>query len=98
MANSYELLTAAGAPAIVEPLFYRIHEDYVSKNIVVEIRERRPYKGSNLKAKASVRPGLASVMASRVAEAALEAYERMNYEATLASLTGVASSEGRDDV
>lgn len=98
MANSYELLTAAGAPAIVEPLFYRINEDYATKNIIVEIRERRPYKGSNLKARVTVRPGLASVMAERVAEAAQEAYELMNYESTVEALVGVASSEGRDDV
>lgn len=99
MANTYEKLIEAGAPAIVEPLFYRIYEEYNSPTIVVEVRERRQYKGSDLKARRKVSlHGLPSEIPARVAEAATECVMEIDTKATVASLVGVASSEGREDV
>lgn len=99
MANSYELLVAAGAPAIVEPLFYRIYQEYGTGTIVVEVRERRQYKGSDLKARRKVDLcGLPSQIPARVAEAATEAVMEIDTASVVASLVGVGSSTGRDDV
>jgi hypothetical protein len=98
VANTYEKIVAAGAPAIVEPLFYRIFELH-DQTLVVEIRERRPYKGSTLKAKATVsRYLLMQEGVEAVVEAAKEAYETMTANDLVESLVGVGSSEGRDDV
>lgn len=99
MANTYEKLIAAGAPAIVEPLFYRIYEDRFQQCIVVEVRERRQYKGSNLRASRKVSlDGLPSAMAGRVADAATECVMELETADAVAALVGVASSEGREDV
>ncbi|UJQ86835.1 hypothetical protein PQE16_gp45 [Arthrobacter phage Reedo] len=99
MANPYEKLTAAGAPAIVEPLFYRIYENSINGDLIVEIRERRPYKGSTLKSKATVsRYLLAQEGVEAVVEAAEEAYSSLNVKDLVSEIVGVASSEGRDDV
>lgn len=99
MANTYEKLVAAGAPAIVEPLFYRLYEELVGGNIVVEVRERRQYKGSDLKARLTVSTnGVPALVAERVAEAATEAVMELDYKSTLSGFLGVGSSTGREDV
>lgn len=98
MANTYEKLVAAGAPAIVEPLFYRISENPIDGDLTVEIRERKPYKGSTLKAKQTVsRYLLAQEGVAAVVEAAEEAYSSLTVKELVSDLVGVASSEGRDD-
>ncbi|WVX87898.1 hypothetical protein SEA_BERRIE_47 [Arthrobacter phage Berrie] len=98
MVNTYEKLVAAGAPAIVEPLFYRLYQDHTGA-IVVEVRERRPYKGSNLKASRKVSTeGLPSELPQRVGDAATECVMELDTKAAVAALVGVASSEGREDV
>ncbi|AYN57765.1 hypothetical protein PBI_DRMANHATTAN_45 [Arthrobacter phage DrManhattan] len=98
MANTYEKLVAAGAPAIVEPLFYRVAQAHTGA-IIVELRERLPYKGSNLKARRTVSlNGLPSEIPARVADAATECVMEHEAAVAVASLVGVASSTGRDDV
>lgn len=100
MANTYEKLIAAGAPAIVEPLFYRISESPIGdRDLTVEIRERKPYKGSTLKAKSTVsRYLLAREGVAAVVEAAEEAYSAMTVSELVEEVVGVASSEGLQDV
>jgi hypothetical protein len=92
MSNSYEKFVAAGAPAITEPLFYRVHEDYTTKNIIVEVRERLPYKGSNLKAKRTVYTRRAAELLTEVIEAMTEAVEEVNFKAGLAGIVGEHSN------
>ncbi|QNJ56543.1 hypothetical protein SEA_NIOBE_43 [Arthrobacter phage Niobe] len=99
MANTYEKLIEAGAPAIVEPLFYRLYQEYGTGTIVVEVRERRQYKGSDLKARRKVELyGLPSEIPARVADAATECVMEIDTASVVASLVGVASSTGREDV
>lgn len=76
MANTYERLVEAGAPAIVEPLFYRIREiDGVPLGgLQVEVRLRRPRGGSDLVAARYVAP-------QRTAQAKLQAVVNMCQEA-----------------
>lgn len=93
MANTYEKFVAAGAPAIVEPLFYRVHEDYGSKNIIVEVRERLPYKGSNLKAKRAVYTRRAAELLEEVVDAMKEAVEEVHFKAGVAGILGEHSSD-----
>ncbi|QNO12703.1 hypothetical protein SEA_SNEK_43 [Arthrobacter phage Snek] len=90
MANAYEKLVAAGAPAIVEPLFYRISENPLNNYVILEIREREPYRGSKLKIRKQIRPG--ADLAVRVAEAAQDAYDEIQYQDELAALVGEHSS------
>lgn len=92
MANTYEKFIEAGAPAIVEPLFYRVHEDYTTKNIVVEVRERLPYRGSNLKAKRTVYTRRAAELLEEVVDAMKEAVEEVNFKAGLSGIIGEHSS------
>jgi hypothetical protein len=95
MANAYEKLVEAGAPAIVEPLFYRIYEDNFEKDLVVEVRERRPYKGSNRLAYRRVDLyGLPSELPRRLAEAATEAVMEVDTKSVVAEFTGDLSSDG----
>ncbi|UYL87649.1 hypothetical protein SEA_VRESIDENCE_45 [Arthrobacter phage VResidence] len=92
MSNTYEKLVNAGAPAIVEPLFYRVSENSVNGSIIVEVRERLPYKGSNLKARRIVSSRRPAELLENVVEAMTEAVEEMEFKTGLASLTGEHSS------
>lgn len=93
MANTYEKLVNAGAPAIVEPLFYRVHEHSINGNIEVEVRERLPYRGSILKAKRVVSSRRAAELLENVVEAMKEAVEEVHFKSGLADLTGEHSSD-----
>ncbi|UJQ87183.1 hypothetical protein SEA_BAILEYBLU_45 [Arthrobacter phage BaileyBlu] len=75
MATTYEKLIAAGAPAIVEPRLYRIHEDYRNGELIVELRERLPYKGTRLLQTRRVDPRAATDVLSEVVSALAEAVE-----------------------
>lgn len=92
MANSYEKFVAAGAPAIVEPRFYRVYEN-VGGSIVVEVRERLAYRGSTLKAKRTVSSRRAAELLENVVEAMREAVEEADFKAGLADLVGTHSSD-----
>jgi len=92
MSNSYEKFVAAGAPAIVEPLFYRVWES-TNGSIVVEVRERLAYRGSTLRAKRTVGNRRASELLENVVEAMTEAVEEHHFKSGLADLVGVHSSD-----
>jgi hypothetical protein len=93
MANTYEKFVAAGAPAITEPLFYRVHEDYGTKNVIVEVRERLPYTGSNLKARRTVYTRRAAELLEEVVSAMTEAVEEVNFKAGLSGILGEHSAD-----
>lgn len=88
MANTYEKLVAAGAPEIVEPRFYRIAEDYRNGELIVEVRERLPYKGSKLLASDRVNPLGASNVLEDVVETLGELVDLIDLNEAKAAVTG----------
>ncbi|WNN93695.1 hypothetical protein SEA_CALLINALLBARBZ_45 [Arthrobacter phage CallinAllBarbz] len=88
MANTYEKLIAAGAPAITEPRLYRIHEDYRNGELIVELRERLPYRGTKLLQTRRVDPREAADVLSKVVAALTEAVEAQALTEAKAALVG----------
>jgi hypothetical protein len=89
MANTYEALVAAGAPEIVEPQFYRIKRDGYSDNaLLVEVRERRPYKGSDLLIRKTVYVETDDAVLAEVVEACKQAVGEIRLKAMVETIVG----------
>lgn len=87
MANTYERLVAAGAPAIVEPRFYRIHENYKG-GLRVEVRERNPRQGSVCLAHREIEKGRPSDVLADVVQAFQDLVEDLDLKDVVADLRG----------
>lgn len=94
MATTYERLVEAGAPAIVEPLFYRVSE-YITngRGIAIELRERKPRGGSRVLGRREIHTRAASELLGCIAEAARELVAEHDYYAATEALIGEHSSE-----
>lgn len=91
MANIYERLVEAGAPAIVEPRFYRIYEA-LGEKLMIELRERRPRGGSNLLQSYAVQASDPEEVLQEVVEAAQLLVDRQKSEEIRAEIVGEHSA------
>lgn len=93
MANTYERLVAAGAPAIVEPEFYRIKPDaYNDGALVVEVRKRKPYRGSELLIRKTAYGQTDEDLLFHVVEACKQAVGELRLKDAMSELSGDYSS------
>jgi len=93
MANTYERLVAAGAPAIVEPEFYRIKPDFYNDGaLVVEVRKRKPYNGSDLLISKTVYAVTDGELIHELVEVCKQAVGEIRLKDAVEDLTGDFSS------
>ncbi|MGO4251269.1 hypothetical protein AB4Y81_03290 [Paenarthrobacter sp. TAF1] len=89
MATTYEALVAAGAPAIVEPEFYRIKRDGYSDNaLLVEVRKRRSYNGSDLLIRKTVYVETDEAVISEVVAACKQAVGEVRLKEMVETIVG----------
>jgi len=99
MANTYERLVAAGAPAIVEPEFYRIKRDGYSDNaLLVEVHKRRPYKGSDLLVRKTVYVETDVQVLHEVVEACKQAVGEIRLKEMVETIVGDHPAEPAEEL